>query len=373
MGRSLNYKVISDRLREKLSVVEHHDFARMINDLIRDNTKEEYGTNLEALYQLYVDLTNMQKRQWYSELPGPLKEQLTTFLGDHSYIKALHEMITTVIKRKSHLFPPEMRLNLSRLLRVEFSAEDLFFQFFAILQKATPSIPDLDFKDDLQNFVRFSDSFSYFRVDRTQVTIADVTTFTDMAHALFCHVIMNLGGEYLSLERRQLISGIFDYLKHVSETSANISDARHLLVALYSQSSRSLAEILESDFPPDRLASQQGVIKRAGEFFGRWSSYAQQIAKPIAIGFTYLADSIGKSHFVSLVDSFRGRGESPVKNPIDRDVSSATELLTMINDRLQTLRHLIDPTTQVYKLKPEVLEHPFAHTTTVLQPGLSPT
>lgn len=273
---------------------------------------------LSDSFNFYNHVLSISNSPNFKNESQELKDFVSSWLGQHSYIAALHNMITNIRYRKLSDVRGKYRIeeDLNSLLTTEqVSAEGIFFKLYWRINELELNNEDslsCEFVEDFKGFL-LGVEFTYCDRDSKKVVINNVSKFSDMAHQLFCHELMEaFKGAGFSDQRCAFLSSLFDYLKLVRPGSANIPLAVALMTELMAHPFISIKDILgQAYFSQDKVRQEQGVVQQARGL-------------PF-VGF-FASQFLPESHFVPLLDRYRNEQE-----PGSADQIKKTELSAAID------------------------------------------
>lgn len=295
-----------------------------------------FGRGVTALGKFLAELNNITQTQtWFNEASPELRGLVFDFIRSQQHIQAFFRLVDSFKTNFRFHFSTDEIKNLNDLLTTEETIENLYFKLYHQLGEKLEKIPDIDHLSacNLQYIVTQQDNLHYYRFTTDLIQIAEVERFDELAHALICNTLMQLMPTVYSEPRRQLMSGILDYMGSCPRNSANLTSARDLFFILLKQPHISLKNIFESDpYKETQLAGQQGLVKQVGQTVLGWSKALANHSKAAAGGLSYLAATVGESAFCKLVNRFRLAEEKNVSGePITQD------FLNQVKDILQPL------------------------------------
>ncbi len=265
-----------------------------------------YGVGLHACFELcgHLQREMTEQRGWFLKGSQDQRGVIEGFLAQYDYINAAYFLVKLIKESKLRLFNElqgvEAQRNLDLLEQQQFlTVKDFFFKLMSIIHPILERIND----DDFLNFFNrlFLPEYLCF------YTACDVegdgaTTFTEIAHALFCNAIMDPSGVFgqLTLEKRKLISVLLHYLKNCPSDSGNIPHVRRLFFTILYNPECVLTSALPTE---DTLLPFQGVLVQAGNMTrdfieGHYHSFFGSLASTVA-------SSLPRSNFMNALNSFR--------------------------------------------------------------------
>ena len=296
------------------------EFMQRLNELLDVNAQK--GKGVAALYHLLTALKDVELFPWFNQASLHLKKIVLDFLQSHQYVIAFYEMINFL---KIDLRPIVDRQHIKQLDSIlesekatleskEATLESLYFALYRLLREAKVAFQDVEPKieNHLKQLVVERDELRYFNYLNETVVISNIGKFDDLAHKLICNLLMKLPADIYSTEKRNLLSGLLDYMK-ARPGGNHTQTAIFLFMHVMNSPHLSLDEILEQPIAgKEKLKGEDGILKQAGyllggisgrlaQYFPRAESYAKEITEAIA----------GESAFGKLINNFRNCKDMP--------------------------------------------------------------
>lgn len=303
-------------------------FFKKINELVKTygvgnipGKAWPFDRGVLAVHKFLQRLSEIpQTEPWFVAASQPLQVIIRDFIKDQQHIQAFHDLIT-LLKNAYHV---ELDISsLENLLFQEDSIENLYFVLYSIIRPKLSTIPNIDTvaASQLKKIVMQKDGLHYYRLELNLLQIVDITTFSKLAHVLICSKLLQLPKKWYSETRRNLLSGILDYLYNCKRDSCNIESARNLFFELLTNPETPLAEILTQEpFTAEVLESLQGVggifAGAVGSIVGFFDPDSGEQAS------TTVRERLCSRRFCTLIDNFRSAKD-------ERDDKKAVNLVEL--------------------------------------------